>query len=74
MSAIDRREVAALLATLGQERGPAAANRTRASLTALFTWAAKEGSCDVNQVSFTNKAVERGARARVADSELAAIW
>ena len=64
-----------MLATLGQERGPAAANRTRASLSALFTWAAKEGLCDVNPVSFTNKAVEQGDRARVlADSELATIW
>jgi integrase len=75
VSAIDRREIAALLAALGQERGPAAANRTRASLSALFTWTAKEGFCEANPVSFTNKAVEKGDRERVvADSELAAIW
>jgi integrase len=75
VSAVERSEVAALLATLGEERGPAAANRTRASLSALFTWAAREGFCDANPVSYTNKQVERGARARVlADSELASIW
>jgi integrase len=75
VSAVDRSEVAALLTSLGQERGPAAANRTRASLSALFSWAAKEGLCDANPVSFTNKAIEQGARARVlADSELATIW
>jgi integrase len=47
----------------------------RASLSAFCTWLAKEGYTDSNPVSFTHKAIERGARAHVpADHELAAIW
>jgi integrase len=72
---IDRRAVALLLAEIAERRGPAAANRTRASLSAFFVWLAREGLIEANPVAFTNKAVERGARLRVlGDAELAAIW
>jgi integrase len=75
IEAVDRRAIAGLLAALAETRGPAAANRARASLSAFLTWCAREGYVDANPVSFTNQAVEKGARTRVlSDDELRIIW
>jgi integrase len=75
IEAIDRRAIAGLLAEIAETRGPAAANRVRASLSAYLMWAAREGYIDSNPVAFTNQAVEKGARTRVlADDELRTIW
>jgi integrase len=72
---IDRRTIAGLLSTVAESSGPGAANRLRASLSAFFTWVAREGVVDANVVSFTNRHTEGGARERVlSDIELAAIW
>jgi hypothetical protein len=47
----------------------------RTSLSAFFSWAAREGYIDANPAAFTNKAIENGSRERVlADDELAEIW
>jgi integrase len=47
----------------------------RTSLSAFFSWAAREGYVESNPVSYTNKAIENGSRERVLDEgELAAIW
>ena len=71
---VDRRAIAALLADLADNSGPGAANRCRASLSAYFTWLAKEGITEANPVTFTNKAVEKGERKHVIpDSDLAKI-
>ena len=73
-TAIDRRTIAIRLAEIAERSGPAAANRVRASLSAFFTWLAREGIVESNPVAFTNKAEEGGARERVlSDAELAAI-
>jgi integrase len=75
ITALDRRAIAALLSELADSNGPAAANRVRASLSAFCTWLAREGYLDSNPVSFTNRAVEQGARGRVpSGAELAHIW
>ena len=75
IDAINRRLIALRLAEIGAKSGPAASNRVRTSLSAFFSWAAREGYVDANPVAFTNKAVENGSRERVlADDELAAIW
>ena len=72
---VDRRQVAGLLSDIADASGPAAANRVRASLSAFFTWAAREGLAESNPVGFTNRQTEIGARTRVpTDSELAQIW
>lgn len=72
---INRRAVAALIATLTAKSGPTAAKCARASLSGYFTWLAGEGLVEVNPVGFTNKPQERGARTRVlSDSELREIW
>jgi integrase len=72
---LDRRAVATLLSELTDNNGPGAANRTRGSLSAFCSWAIREGYIDANPVSYTNKAIETGARERVlTDAELARIW
>ena len=75
IDSIDRRTIAIRLAEIAKASGPAASNRVRTSLSAFFTWAAREGYVDANPVAFTNKAVENGSRERVlSDDELATIW
>jgi integrase len=75
IEAVDRRAIATRLAEIAKSSGPAAANRVRTSLSAFFTWAAREGYIDANPAAFTNKAVENASRTRVlTDDELRAIW
>ena len=75
IATLDRRAIAGLLSELADNNGPAAANRTRASLSAFCTWLAREGYLDSNPVAFTNRAVEQGARDRVLiGAEVAQIW
>jgi integrase len=75
VTAIDRRTVATLLAELAANSGPALANSVRASLSAFFSWAMREGLTEANAVIGTNKAAANGARDRVlGDSELRSIW
>jgi integrase len=73
---IARADVANQLQAIVKEHGRTAAARARANLSALFTWATKEGLCDTNPVAITN---DPGAgikpRERVLDvGEIKAIW
>jgi integrase len=75
IEAIDRRTVATRLAEIAKASGPAAANRVRTSLSAFFSWAAREGYVEANPVSYTNRAVENGARGHAPTvDDFAAIW
>jgi integrase len=75
IKSIDRRAVAQLLEEIERNNGAACANSVRASLSALFTWAAHSGHIDANPVALTLRAVENGARQRVlSDDEIATIW
>ena len=71
---IDRRTIAAHLATIEQDSGPIARNRVRSSLSTFFAWCISEGLLEPpGPVAGTDKAKE-GSRDRVlADAELAAI-
>ena len=72
---VERRHAAAYLAEIATRNGPIAANRARAALSALFTWAMREGLVETNPVVGTNRAVPERSRERVlSDPELAAIW
>src|SRR5215207_6633009 len=63
--------VAARLGEIATENGPVAANRARASLSALFGWAMREGLAASNPVLFSNKATDERSRDRVlTDAEL----
>lgn len=73
---ITSRALAAHLAKLVAERGRTGAARARANLSALFTWAMREGLVDSNPTLNTNNP-SRGLpeRDRVLDNrELRAIW
>jgi integrase len=75
MATIDRRTVAALLTEVASASGPTEANHVRASLSAFFAWAMRDGLVDANPVIGTNKAAEKGSRDRVLDEqELRSIW
>lgn len=73
---VTRREVASLLDKIATTSGPFAANRTRANLSAMWTWALKAGRVEGgNPVAYTNVAAKEVARDRVlTDDEVALIW
>jgi integrase len=72
---IERRVVAIRLGEIAEERGPYAANRARATLSAFFGWMIREGIADANPVVGTNKQTDEKSRDRVlSDAELMAIW
>jgi integrase len=74
---IARRDIAVVLTSTAFKNGPIAAARSRAILSALFTWAKGEGLLDGdNPVIGTNNPAEGvSARTRVlSDGELAAVW
>jgi integrase len=72
---IDRSIIAAEIRTIAKRKGPIAANRARASLSAFFRWAIGEGLCDDNPVTGTNKQEESGPRERsLSDTEAATVW
>jgi len=71
---IDRRTVAALVLDVGSNSGAATGNRVRASLSALFSWAMRQGLCDSNPIAGSTRQTEQ-SRARVlSDTELKIIW
>jgi integrase len=75
IATVTRRVIAARIAEVTQQSGPRAANGMRATLSAFFMWAAKEGLVESNVVGLTNKPVVNGPRTRVlADNELRQIW
>ena len=75
LAKIDRRALAALLTEVATNSGPTEANNVRASLSAFFAWAIREGLAEANPVIGTNQAAERGARERVLnETELRTIW
>jgi integrase len=74
---LTKRDVAARLAQLAITSGPVAANRARAALSALFSWAMKQGLADGNPVVGTAKAVAEKAlerHRRLTDAEIVAVW
>jgi integrase len=76
LDAIKRADVAAGLQELTEAHGRTSAARARGNLSALFTWAMKEGLCEANPVIATNDPAE-GILPRdrvLSDGELAVIW
>ena len=74
IAAIDQRTVAALLGGIADTKGTVTANRARASLSAMFGWAMREGLVAANPVALTNKHVEQSRDRVLADQELGLIW
>jgi len=76
LESIRRADVAARLGELIKQHGRIAAARARGNLSALFTWAMREGFCEVNPVVATNDP-DAGVLPRervLADNEIRTIW
>lgn len=74
LGTVTRPVVASHLRTITGKNGPAAANRARSTLSAMFTWAIGEGLGDTNPVMGTNKNEESERERVLSDAELIAIW
>jgi integrase len=74
LAKIERRYIAARLAETEQNSGAITANRLRASLSKLFSWAIGEGLAEVNPVSGTNRNEEASRDRVLSPAELRAIW
>jgi integrase len=71
---IDRRTVAARISDVASGSGAATANRVRASLSALFAWAMRQGLLDNNPVTGTNRQPEQSRTRVLSDAELKIVW
>jgi integrase len=75
LDSVKRRDIAALLADVANQRGAPTANRTRAALSSLYSWAMGAGIAQENPVIGSNKAEGDEQRDRVLTAdELRAIW
>src|SRR5262249_38442255 len=75
LTEIDRRTIALCLAEIETGSGPTARNRARASLSAFFAYAIREGLAELNPVSGTGMADEGQSRDRVlSKEELACLY
>jgi integrase len=73
LAAVDQGVVAQRLNAVAKA-GAVAANRTRASLSALFVWAMGEGLATANPVISTNRREEKARERVLTDTELQTIW
>jgi integrase len=71
---IKRRHIAEILCDVAERSGPIAANRARAHLSALFTWAMREGLVEQSPAVGTGRQPERSRERVLAPDELRAIW
>jgi integrase len=71
---IDQRTIADRLGAIAKASGAVTANRVRATLSAMFTWAMKEGLALTNPVANTNKRAEKPRERRLSDAELRLVW
>jgi integrase len=74
MTLITQSEIADLLDRAAEGGHDATANRLRANLAALFTWAMQRGKVAANPVMLTEKRKEQSRERVLSDAELAAIW
>ena len=75
VSGVSRADVSAALDEVAVKSGPYSANRARAALSSLFSWALASGLAETNPVLGTRRAIDERPRERVlTDDELALIW
>jgi integrase len=73
---VSRRDITVLLERIAKRSGPVAANRVRATLSALWTWGLRTGliESEGNPVAFTVRNPEKARERVLNDAELEAIW
>jgi integrase len=74
IKALTREQVADLLRAVAKASGPVGSNRVRASLSALLSWAVRDGKAETNVAAFTNKEAEASRDRVLSNDELATIW
>ena len=76
ITAVSQRDVANLLNGVAKQSGDVTANRVRASLSALLSWAMREGIRlpEGNVAAYTNVREEKSRERVLTDAELKAIW
>ena len=74
LETISRRDVASCLASVRENVGRISANRTRNSLSALFSWAMGEGLVEANPVVGTTRVKEESRERVLSLDELRLIW
>jgi integrase len=74
LEAISRRDVASCLASVRANVGRISANRTRNSLSGLFSWAMGEGLVEANPVVGTTRVKEESRERVLSLDELRLIW
>jgi integrase len=74
LAKIERRTIASRLSEIAQDSGTVTANRVRASLSALCSWAIQAGMLDANPVTGTAREPERSRDRVLSANELKVIW
>jgi integrase len=74
VDSITLRDGADPLAKIDKVSGPVTANRVRASLSTMFSWAMREGLVSSNPIANTNKREERARDRVLSEDELRRIW
>ena len=74
VDAITLRDVADLLAKIDKASGGVTANRVRATLSTVFSWAMREGLALSNPIANTNKREEQARDRVLSNDELRRIW
>jgi integrase len=76
VNAVDKTIVKHLIREIAEDKGVPTANRMRANLSAMFTWAMKETDfVALNPVASTHTAGDEKSRDRVlSDAEIKAVW
>ena len=71
---IDRLAIAERLNSVATSSGAVTANRVRSAMSAVFTWAMREGLALANPVANTNKRQEQPRDRVLTDTELSTVW
>jgi integrase len=74
INSIDLQIVAQRLGAIARDSGTVTANRVRASMSAMFSWAISEGRADRNPVADTKKRTEKSRERVLSYDELRLIW
>jgi integrase len=72
--AIERRVIAQRLTEITQAHGPIASNRVRTTLSALFSWAMRDGWVESNPAAATNRNDENTRDRVLSAAELHSLW
>jgi integrase len=74
LASVDQAVIASRLNAIAKDGGAVSANRTRASLSAMFVWAMGEGLAAANPVAHTNRREEKPRERVLTDAELRTVW